>query len=448
MATVTEAERIDIVRDAAYPITDAPDVYDPLLDLVGDARFTLLGEASHGTHEFYRERIAITKRLIREKGVTAVAVEADWPDAYRVNRYVRGLSDDPDADAATSGFQRFPQWMWRNTQVLAFVEWLRVHNRAQPPDAPRVGFYGLDLYSLHKSMEAVLRYVEKAQPEAAELIRERYACFDHFGPDPQFYGLVTSTGLSAPCEQGVVDVFTELSRLASERAGRMDPQNAEDLFDAEQNARVVKDAETYYRTMFLSNVSSWNVRDRHMADTLETLTKHLQRQEGRGRIAVWAHNSHLGDARATEMGERGELNLGQLVRERFGDDSALIGFTTDHGTVTAASDWEGPAERKIVRPALPGSYESTFHETNVPRFMLTWPRGSRVVDALSERRLERAIGVIYRPRTERVSHYFHAELCNQFDAVLHFDETTAVEPLERTAKWEAGELPETYPFAV
>lgn len=444
---MTETTIVQSVREKAQPLTDAPDAYDALMDVIGDARLILLGEASHGTHELYRERAAITKRLIREKGVTAVAVEADWPDAYRVNRYVRGIGDDETADAALRGFTRFPQWMWRNTQVLAFVEWLRAFNMARPPEAPRTGFYGIDLYSLRASMEAVLRYVERVEPEAAARVRERYACFDHFGPDPQFYGLVTSAGLSESCQKGVVEVLMELRRLAMEKA-RREGWLDDELFSAVQNARVVQNAEEYYRSMFLANVSTWNLRDTHMADTIDAMIAHLNRQVGRAKVAVWAHNSHLGDARATDRAARGELNLGQLLRERYGREAVLVGFTTDHGTVTAASDWEGPAERKNVRPALPESYEAAFHASEIPRFLLTCGERIPESDPLRGPMLERAIGVIYRPETERQSHYFNARLAQQFDAVLHFDETTAVEPLERTAQWDAGEVPLTYPFAV
>jgi erythromycin esterase-like protein/predicted phosphoribosyltransferase len=436
------------VRRSAHPLAGTARDYDPLMDLVGDARFVLLGEASHGTHEFYRERAQITKRLIEEKGFTAVAVEADWPDAYRVNRYVRGVNDDFDAIEALADFRRFPTWMWRNTDVVEFIEWLRAHNDGLAQDATKVGFYGLDLYSLRASMKAVLQFLEKVDPEAAKRARERYACFDQFGEDTQVYGFVAGTGITKSCEEEVVSQLVELQRRAAEYA-RRDGRIAEDeVFYAEQNARLVKNAEAYYRSMFLEEVSSWNLRDRHMVETLEALLAHLERRRGRARIAVWAHNSHLGDARATEMSRRGELNVGQLVREKYGQGAVGIGFTTHHGTVTAASEWDAPAERKRVRPALAGSYEALFHAARPGRFLLTWRDGDPATEGLRESRLERAIGVIYRPETERMSHYFGARLPDQFDAVLHFDETRAVEPLEVTAEWEAGEPPETFPFGV
>jgi erythromycin esterase-like protein len=448
MQRTADPTLIDAVREAAHRLTGAAEDYDPLMDLAGDARFVLLGEASHGTHDFYRERAEITKRLIEEKRFTAVAAEADWPDAYRVDRYVRGVSDDADAVEALSGFKRFPTWMWRNTDVVEFVEWLRAHNDALPQGATKTGFYGLDLYSLRASMEAVLRYLEEVDPDAAKEARARYACFDHSGEDDQVYGFLTAAGATRSCQEEVVRQLVELQRRAIEYAQRDGRVAKDEFFSAEQNARVVKNAEAYYRSMFLEEVSSWNLRDRHMAETLDALASHLERQGGRAKIAVWAHNSHIGDARATEMGERGELNVGQLAREHYGRDAVLVGFATHHGTVTAASGWGAPAERKRVRPALSTSYEAMFHDTQLERFLLTLGENQKVTDALWYPRLERAIGVIYLPESERLSHYFHARLSDQFDAVLHFDETRAVEPLERTAEWEAGEAPETFPFGV
>ena len=448
MPSTTSATFVDVARASAHRLTGTAQDYDPLLDLVGDARFVLLGEASHGTHEFYHERAVITQRLIEEKGFTAVAAEADWPDAYRVNRYVRGASDDAFAVEALADFRRFPTWMWRNTDVVEFLEWLRARNDARPTAAAAAGFYGLDLYSLHASMEAVLRFLEKVDPEAAKEARARYACFDHFGKDTQVYGFATGRGLAKSCEDEVVTQLVELQRRAMEYARRDGRPAEEEAFYAEQNARLVKNAEEYYRSMFLEKVSSWNLRDRHMAETLDALVAHLDRQGGRAKVVVWAHNSHVGDARATEMGQRGELNIGQLARERYGREAVRIGFTTDHGTVTAASDWGGPAERKRVRPARPDSYEGEFHHTELPRFLLAGDAVATVAEALPGPRLERAIGVIYRPQTERESHYFYAWLPDQFEAVLHFDETRAVEPLERTSEWDRGEPPETYPFGV
>lgn len=438
----------DLIRGAAEPLSGSPDDYDPLLDLVGDARFVLLGEASHGTHEFYRERAQISKRLILERGFNAIAVEADWPDAYRVNTFVRGAGEDTDGVEALSGFKRFPQWMWRNADVLDFVGWLREHNDDQPAKGTKCGFYGLDLYSLHASIEAVLGYLKKVDPEAANRARHHYSCFDHFGRSTETYGRVAGFGMAPTCEAEVVTELTALRHKAMDYLHRDGQVAADAYFCAEQNALIVRDAEQYYRTMFRREHSSWNQRDTHMMDSLVALTDHLGKQRAPAKVIVWAHNSHLGDARATQMSEHGELNLGQLVRERFGSQAVLIGFTTHHGTVTAASDWDGPAERKVVRPGLPGSYEALFHEAQHPRFWLEFRKHPEVAAKLRGEALERAIGVIYRPETERLSHYFHARLSDQFDAILHFDRTRAVEPLERTAEWHSGEVEETFPSGI
>jgi erythromycin esterase-like protein/predicted phosphoribosyltransferase len=448
MQSRRDSALIETLRATTYPLAGLARDYDPLMQRIGEAPLALLGEASHGTHEFYRERAEITKRLIVENHFTAIAVEADWPDAYRVNRYVRGESDDIDAVEALADFRRFPTWMWRNTVVVEFIEWLRAHNDKLMSASEKVGFYGLDLYSLHASMKAVLRYLEKVDPEAAKRARERYSCFDHFGEDTQVYGFMTKLDLTKSCEEEVVRQLVELQSRGANYARRDGRVEKEELFNAEQNARVVKNAEAYYRSMFFEEVSSWNLRDRHMAETLDSLIEHLARDSGHAKVSVWAHNSHLGDARATEVSRRRELNLGQLTREKYGDDAVLVGFTTYHGTVTAASDWGMPAERKRVRPALAGSYEALFHATQRQRFLLICNENDKCAESLGAPRLERAIGVIYRPETERQSHYFEARLPDQFDVVLHFDETRAVEPLEYSAEWEAGEVPETFPFAL
>ncbi len=441
----TETILLDLIQDAAVPLAGSAGDYDELLELVGEARFVLLGEATHGTHEFYRERAQITKRLIREKGFTAVAVEADWPDAYRVNRFVRGRDDDADATDALGGFRRFPAWMWRNADVLDFIGWMRAHNESLGPAEAQAGFYGLDLYSLHTSIQAVLEYLDKVDPEGARRARHRYACFENFGEDPQEYGYAAGLGLSNTCEREVIEQLIDLQRRAADYARRDGRIAADDFFYAEQNARLVRNAEEYYRAMFRGRVLSWNLRDQHMAETLGALAEHLGRQDEHAKIVVWAHNSHLGDGRATEMGRRGELNVGRLVRERYGSDSVLIGFTTYGGTVTAASEWGGGAERKRVRAALDGSLEAMFHAVNKPRFLLKLRGDPRLEHGLAEPMLERAIGVIYLPESERASHYFYASLGRQFDAVLHFDQTRAVEPLERSSEWSIGEPAETFP---
>lgn len=435
---------VDTLTRLARPVTGAPNDYDSLLGLIGDRRFVLIGEASHGTHEFFRERARITRRLIDELGFTVVAVEGDWPDAYRVNRYVVGMSDDADADAALLGFRRFPTWMWRNRDVLAFVQWLRARNDDQAHPARKARFYGLDLYSMRASIEAVVEYLERVDPDGARRARERYSCFDHVGADGQAYGYALAAGIADPCEDEVVTQLLEL-RHRSESYLRRDGSVAEDeQFYAEQNARLVLDAEEYYHQMYRAEVSSWNLRDRHMAGTLDALVAHLDGRSARTKVVVWAHNSHVGDARATSMGARGELNIGQLARQSYGGEVMLIGFSTYAGRVTAASEWGGPTERKHVRPGRPGSYESILHAVAVPQYWV--PTGGLATEeAFLRPRLERAIGVIYRPETELQSHYFEAHLATQFDAMIHLDRTRALEPLELTPLWDRGEPPETFP---
>jgi erythromycin esterase-like protein/predicted phosphoribosyltransferase len=440
----------DVIRSAAIPTESGVPSDEALFDLVGDAEFVLIGEASHGTADFYAARAAMTRRLIEEKGFCAVAAEADWPDAYRVNRYVRGRGDDADAEEALRGFQRFPTWMWRNAAVLEFVGWLRERNDRVGDERRKAGFYGLDLYSLHSSIDEVITYLDRVDPAAGRRARERYSCFDHYGTDDgQTYGLAAAMGAGETCEQEVVEQLTELQRMAPEYARRDGLLAEDEVFYAEQNALVVRNSAEYYRSMFNGRALSWNLRDRHMVDTLDAVQAHLGGQLGEpAKIVVWEHNSHLGDARATEMGARGELNVGQLVRERHPDRCRNLGFTTYTGTVTAADDWGGEAQRKWVRPALPGSVEELFHQVGQKEFMLPFVRGGRVAERLRAAHLERAIGVIYRPDTERQSHYFQARVADQFDAVIHIDDTRALEPLERTGLWETGEVPETYPFAV
>lgn len=435
------------LADAAHPLSGGPGDYDALMNLVGDARFVLIGEATHGTHEFYEERARITQRLIREKGFTAVAVEADWPDAYRVNRYVRGEGHDSTANEALSGFERFPAWMWRNTDVSAFVDWLRAHNDGVRA-GPKVGFYGLDLYSLFTLVREVLNYLEQVDPTAAAEARRRYACFDHYGEDSQHYGYATGVGLSESCQQGVLTQLQELQQRAFDYM-QADGASAEDaFFYAQQNARLVKNAEEYYRTMFRGRISSWNLRDSHMAETLDALARHLSRDGEPAKIVVWEHNSHIGDARATEVGGLGEWNVGELARKAYPGQTCLIGFSTYDGHVTAASEWDGPAERKRVRPALHGSYEELLHHVGLPRYYLNLRDDTPVRRLMLERRLERAIGVLYLPRSERQSHYFNAQMAQQFDAIIHIDRTDALVPLDATSGWHSGEPPETYPEGI
>jgi protein-L-isoaspartate(D-aspartate) O-methyltransferase len=427
-----------MIRDAAEPLPDIDDpAFGALFDRFADARVVLLGEASHGTSEFYRARAAITKRLIEEHGFNIVAVEADWPDAATIDRYVRHKPTRPDAEPA---FQRFPTWMWRNTDVDAFVGWLREHNRSQPAER-RAGFYGLDLYNLNGSIRAVIDYLDRVDPEAAAVARERYACLTPWKTDPAGYGRMALTEGYARCEPAVVATLRDLFAKQSQYIGA----DGEEFLDAAQNARLIASAESYYRVMYYGSAESWNLRDTHMFETLELL---LQAKGPTSKAVVWAHNSHIGDARFTEMGgAREELNIGQLCREHHGHEARLIGFGTHGGTVAAATDWDGPMEVKRVNPSRPDSYERQCHDSDVPRFLLDLREGQHeaVREALMEARLERYIGVIYRPDTERWSHYSAAILPSQFDAWVWFDETSAVTPLPTVQRAGAEE---TYPFGL
>jgi erythromycin esterase-like protein len=431
---------------AIVPLTGGPHEFDRILELIGDAPVVLIGEATHGTHEFYHMRAELTKRLIAQKGFTAICVEGDWPDAYRVNRYVRGANDDLEAAESLGGFKRFPTWMWRNAEVLDFIGWLREYNDFCPTGSrPKAGFYGLDLYSMYASIDAVLQYLDRIDPEAAKQARRHYACLAPFAEHPERYGMAASTGMHPSCRQEVIEALLEIQRKSAAYA-RMDGRVAEDqYFYAEQNARIIANAERYYRAMIDYSISTWNLRDSHMLDTLDRLMVHLARHQGITKAVVWAHNSHVGNADATSMSLRGETNIGALARRQYGDRSVSIGFTTYTGTVTAASDWHAPEERKRVVPARRDSYEFLFHRFDVPRFWLPLRDYRPQLEGLPAQARERAIGVVYRPDTELQSHYFNARLIHQFDAIYHFDVTRAVAPLERSQLWRDGEVPEAYP---
>ena len=442
---MSDRSLVDVVRRHLVPI-DLEHAAARLLERIpATVALVLIGEATHGTREFYRIRADLTQALIEQRGFSCVAVEADWPDAYRANRWVRLHGDDATAEEALADFTRFPRWMWRNRDVVQFLGWLRRHNAARRDEA-RVGFYGLDLYSLHRSMARVIEYLDKVDPAAAARARRAYACFDVFGDDVQAYGYAANLELGRSCENAVLEQLRDLRRRAAEYAARDGRIAADEYFVAEQNARVVRDAEAYYRAMFRGGAESWNLRDRHMMTTLEALVDHAGGAARSGRVVVWAHNSHLGDARATSLSAHGEWNVGQLARERFGHAVYSIGMTTHAGEVTAAHRWEGAAARRIVRPSLPGSYERVFHDVGVPAFLLSMST-LPLAAALEQPRLERAIGVLYKPETERASHYFAARLPQQFDLVVHVDRTGAVEPLETWASHEV-DLPETYPTGV
>ena len=413
----------ELIRENAQSISsiDSPNL-KPLLDRIGEARFVLIGEATHGTSEFYRLRAEITKALVAQKHFQFVAIEADWPDAYRIHDFVTHREREEPHD--WEAFSRFPTWMWRNQEVLDFIHWLRDFNLHECTAEDRVGFYGLDLYSLYTSIKCILDYLDRVDPAAANVARTRYSCLTPWQSDPASYGRAALSGAYRTCESEVVQVLQDMLRRRVETASK----NGELLFDAQRNAELVANAERYYRIMYYGSDASWNHRDTHMFQTLCALS---DRYGPGAKAVVWAHNSHLGDATATQFGSHGQINLGQLCRESFGDEVYAIGQGTDHGTVAAASMWEGAMEIKEVRPALPDSYERLMHLSEMNAFFLpiTKPKNPRLTAALAARRLERAIGVIYRPETERLSHYFDASLARQFDEWIWIDETSAVRPL-------------------
>jgi erythromycin esterase-like protein len=417
---------------------------EAIASLVADSDLVLIGDASHGTSEFYRERANLTKRLIEAFGFNAVVVEADWPDAYRVDRFVCDASDDSTPEEALRGFQRFPLWMWRNWETADFLEWLRAFNTTQP--SRMCGFYGMDLYSLHASMRAVVRYLEQVDPEAAKRARERYSCFDRYGTDPQHYDYLAMLGDDGGCLNAVKEQFREIESSAKKWVASDRVSSPAAFFVALQNARLALNAEEYYRAMFTGRVNGWNLRDSHMTETLEALERFLQANGIAPKIVVWAHNSHLGNAAATEMSTYGEFNVGELTRKRKGSQALSIGMTTYSGSVMAADDWDGPHSEHLVQPALEGSFEDLFHFTTLGAdFALVLRDAPRDLQAQLANRLERAIGVVYRPRTERQSHYFQADIVHQFDVVMHIDRTHAVQPLDPFEPANANESPATYP---
>ena len=434
---ISEEKLVNRIAGAAEPFgsIDTVDLV-PLLERIGDARLVLLGEATHGTSEFYRMRERISRELIVKKGFRFIAIEGDWPDAARVDHYVRHLEYPPSEWTA---FAQFPTWMWRNNEVRDFVNWLREHNAGAKHEA-RVAFHGLDLYSLYVSIRSVLNYLDQVDPQAANVARQRYGCLTPWQGDPATYGHAALTGSYRTCEPHVVRALKELL----EKRVAYTEHDGERFFDAVQNARLVTNAERYYRIMYYGSRASWNLRDEHMFTTLKNLLAFY----GTGSKAiVWAHNSHVGDSAATEMALRGEHNIGHLCRQEFGGSAYLVGFGTNSGTVAAASDWDGPMEIKKVQPALPKSYERLCHASGHPRFMLGLRNRAELTSAqgLGKPQLERAIGVVYRPETERASHYFQAILPRQFDEYVWFDDTRAVTPFDTA---ELAGLPDTYPFGL
>lgn len=431
------APLVALVRECAEPIDDIEKTnLGPLLDRIGNASLVLLGESTHGTSEFYRMRARITRALVEERGFQFVAVEADWPDAARIDDHVHGGPRRSKLDFTP--FVRFPRWMWRNEEVHDFVDWLRAHNARR--EAPKVGFHGLDLYSLFTSIDAVLSYLDEVDPDAARVARRRYGTLTPWQKDPAAYGEAVLHGRYASAEGAVVSMLRDMLERRIDYA----LQDGERFFDAAQNAKLVADAEAYYRAMYYGTAASWNLRDRHMYETLRWL-RAFYGPNAKG--VVWEHNSHVGDASATDMSVRGEENVGELARRELGESAYLVGFGTDHGVVAAASSWGAPMVRMPVVPARSDSYERVFHDTGIAAFALHLrsPRRRALREELSAQRLERAIGVVYRPESERASHYFYADLPRQFDEYLWFDETDAVEPLDRP-RLPAGSRADTYPF--
>ena len=433
----TDEELRRQIADACEPFhsLESADL-GPLLERIGESRLVLIGEASHGTSEFYKMRSRITSELITKKDFKLIAIEGDWPDAARIDHYVRHFDYPPSEWTA---FARFPTWMWRNSEVREFIDWLRIHNAGTALDE-RVAFHGLDLYSLYSSIRSILKYLDEVDPATASLARQRYGCLTPWQADPATYGRAALTGSYRSCENEVIHMLIELSGKHRDYA----EHDGERFLDAVQNARLVASAERYYRVMYYGSRESWNLRDTYMFETLKLLQGF---HKPNNKAIVWAHNSHVGNAAATEMSMRGEINIGQLCREEFGDSVYSIGFGTDNGTVAAASDWDGPMEFKKVQPSQRGSYEKLFHDVGLPGFFLGLRdiESQSLKDALSKPRIQRAIGVIYRPETELASHYFQAVLPQQFDEYVWIDSTESVQPFE-TAELEG--LPDTYPFGL
>ena len=419
-----------LVRENAHPIKGVPQDYDPLMRAVGDARFVMLGEATHGTHEFYRERARITRRLIEEKGFDAVVLEADWTDAFRVNQYVLGGSKDRNAEQALAGFTRFPVWMWRNREFRDLVNEIRAINDSRASNVSKVGIYGMDVYGVEESMSELLDYLKRTDPQAADRARRRYGCLGAFRERLQEYGQAAAGNPKRSCQAQVTEQFREMEERYRAWLAQSNRERNDDLFSAYQNARVVMNGEAYWRESYRREFSTWNLRDQHMADTIHALAGYFDAIGNQtSKIVVWAHNTHQGDAAMTAMGEAGELNVGHLMRKAFDGKTVLVGFTTDRGEVMASSRWGEAGRVMKLRPALPGSYSRLFTDTGIPDFLLIFRGNEALTAEFERRRLERAVGVNYLPETERQSHYFEARMSRQFDAVIHLSVTRAVDPL-------------------
>jgi len=437
---------IQLLNQAVIPCQrDDIQFCEKISELIGNARIVLMGEATHGTMDFYQARMAVTKYLIREKGFQAIAIEGDWTSVYPVNLYCQGYTDPENLQTPLEEFKRFPTWMWRNTNMLDFVEKIREYNFQVKTQTKKVAFYGLDLYCLHEAAQGVIDYLQEHDPEAAREAIQRYACFDHMGLDPQRYNYLIKNRLKKPCVKEVMLQFLETQRLIYQNLAS-DLDEIDLQFYALQNARIVRNAENYYHSLFEPHYVTWNIRDQHMVDTLQNIMSHLESiTHVPAKVIIWAHNTHIGDARATEMSDRQEINLGQLVRERFNTSSFLLGFSTSEGTVTAASEWGGSIYHKKIQLPIHGSYEWFFHKLKEKNFILNLRENTPLMHLLKSPQLQRAIGVIYHPETERISHYFFSHLPNQFDALVHFDKTQALIPLDKKWELQEAELPDTYP---
>lgn len=422
-----QSSLINTIRNTVNPLSNDPKSYYPLLDRIADAHFVLLGEATHGTSQFYAARAQITSLLIKEKGFNVIAVEADFPEVQPINQFLKDSQFRKSTAESLDGFKRFPIWMWKNKEMLSFIEQLKDINLQKPPEK-KIAFYGMDLYSMYSSIEAVISYLDKVDPDAAQMAKKRYACFYRYGSDDDSYGQAMSY-VKENCQKQVVDQLIELQKKRNEYLQENSLQGNEELFYAEQNAKVAKDAEQYYREMFSRRAKTWNLRDLHMADMVDEVSNHVKKISGTSKIVVWAHNSHVGNALATEFSESEELSLGQLVLFRHWGDAYLVGLTTYNGTVAAASQWGAKVEKKTLNPALDGSYEELFHNTDIKSFMLDFNDLPSDLNTFKQNHLERSVGVVYTPESERVSHYFNARMADQFHAVIHIDHTSAVEPL-------------------
>jgi erythromycin esterase-like protein len=424
---------LNAIRRAARPIRGVPGDYDALLEKIGDARLVLMGEDTHGSLEHYRERVRITQRLIEEKGFNGLVIESDWAASERVDRYVRGLPGDDSADKALAGHTRFPVWMWRNAPFRDLVEWLRHYAQTPSGRTRSIGVYGMDTQGLEPSARVVLETLARIDPATESRVREDYACLESYGYASDRYSAALKYSGAGSCEAGAASALAGLQeRYASLAIGASSPAFQDEAlwFSILQNAHLVHTAEAYARALAADSLA-WNVRDSHMADAVDAVLARLQKMDGRpGRLVVWAHNTHIGDARAMDRGTRsGYWSVGQLLRERHPGETVLVGFTTRAGTVRAAPEWGKPDRVFNIRRPAWESAPAIFGRTHIPRFMLIFSDAETQLGALDNDVPMRAIGAVYSPKFERRDHYYRGALTRQFDAVIHTDITQAVPKL-------------------